>query len=62
MVPAVLDDEMTVERVNVVRTRMASGVAFEDALSQSGMYDELHNCMIRMGYSVGCADQCDHSA
>lgn len=56
MVPSVLNDEQTAAQVNKVRESVAAGATFENALAESGMYDEIHNCMIRMGYSVGCAD------
>jgi len=56
MVPAVLDDDMSAAQVNEMRSRIAEGMSFEDALAGSGMYDELFGCMIRMGCSVGCAD------
>ena len=56
MVPAVLDDESTVEQVNVMRSSIADGVAIDEALASSGMYDDLYGSMISMGFAAGCAD------
>ncbi len=56
MVPSVVNDEASVEQVNKIRERIVNGASFEDAIAESGMYDELYSCMIRMGCSVGCAD------
>lgn len=56
MVPAVLDDEASVQQVNAMRSRIADGSALEDVLADSGLYDDLYGCMISMGCVVGCAD------
>lgn len=56
MVPLVLEDAVAREQVNNVRARVAQGDSFADALTQTKLFDELYNCMIRMGCTVGCAD------
>lgn len=56
MVPLVLEDAVAREQIEQVRVRVAQGDSFADALTETKLFDELYNCMIRMGCTVGCAD------
>lgn len=56
MVPLVLEDAVAREQIGQVRSRVAQGASFADALTETRLFDELYNCMIRMGCTVGCAD------
>lgn len=54
MVPAALDDETSVERLREVRLKMAEqGETFSEAVSESGIFDEFHTRMIRVGAAAG---------
>jgi len=56
MTPSVLDDETAKREIGEVRERMENGCAFEDAVSQTKLFDEVYNCMIRLGCEVGRTD------
>lgn len=56
MVPRVLDDAVAQEKIRRVRERVAGDVSFADALVETGLFDEFYSGLIRMGYTVGCAD------
>lgn len=54
MVPAALDDETSVERLREVRLKMSEqGETFSEAVSESGIFDEFHTRMIRVGAATG---------
>ena len=56
MVPRVLDDEEASKKIADVRERVAKDVSFEDALTESGLFDEFHTGLIRMSCKAGCVD------
>ena len=57
VVPAVLDDREAAEKVRAISGKMGEGMAFEDAIAESGLFDEMHSRMIRMGMNAGRGDQ-----
>ena len=57
MVPSVLTDDTSRQKVEAVRAKVAEGQAFEDALAGSGLFEEIHSRMIRMGIAAGRGDQ-----
>ncbi len=57
MVPNVLDDSLARSQISKVRERVEAGDALGDALTQTGLFDEMSNCIIRTGCTVGKADQ-----
>lgn len=56
MTPMVLSDDVAREQVKLAREKVAAGESFADALSSTGLFDELYSSMIRMGCTVGCVD------
>ena len=56
MTPMVLDDAVAREQVKKVREQVAEDKAFSDALSETTLFDEVYNAMIRMGIVAGCVD------
>ncbi len=57
LLPDVLPDETAAGKIGELRAKMADGVAFADALEQSGMFDGVHTRMIRMAIAAGREDQ-----
>lgn len=53
MAPYALTDEEAARRVEGVRTAMAEGATFTEALSQSKLFEDFHNRMIRVGAASG---------
>ncbi len=56
MTALVPEDEETAGRVNAIREKTEQGESFSDALEQSGIFDELHTRMIRVGVAAGRGD------
>ncbi len=56
MVPAVLEDPVVRERIRGVKGKVEEGVPMGDALPETGLFDEMSNCIIRTGCEVGRAD------
>lgn len=57
LAPSVLEDRAAADALDGVRQRIAQGVAFSEALTDAGLFDEVHNQMIRMGAAAGREDQ-----
>ena len=57
LLPLVLTDGEAAEKVQGIRKELDEGVAFADAISHSGLFDGLHDRMIRMGVAAGREDQ-----
>jgi type IV pilus assembly protein PilC len=53
----VLSDREAAEQVKSIRTGLEEGKTFADAVSDTGLFDELHTRMIRMGSATGHEDQ-----
>lgn len=56
MVPNVLEDAVAREKINQVRACVAESVSFADTLVETGLFDAFYSGLIRMGYTLGCAD------
>ena len=57
LVPSVLNDPVAAKEVESIRTKMADGTAFADAITGTNLFDEMYNRMIRMGVAAGREDQ-----
>lgn len=57
LAPSVLEDRTAAEALVSVRRRIADGITFSQALTDAGLFDEVHNQMIRMGAAAGREDQ-----
>lgn len=57
MTGKVLTDKEAAEKVNAIRGKLDEGKTFADAVSDTGLFDELHSSMIRMGAATGHEDQ-----
>ena len=57
LMPSILTDDEAAERVKGIRASLEGGAAFADAVSESRMFDPLHDRMIRMGVAAGREDQ-----
>ena len=57
MTGKVLSDREAAEKVNAIRGSLSEGKSFSDAVSDTGLFDELHSSMIRMGSATGHEDQ-----
>lgn len=55
--PSVLSDQETIEKVGQIRKDLEEGKAFADAMSASGLFEGLHDRMIRMGAAAGREEQ-----
>ena len=57
LLPSVLSDSEASDKVEGIRKDLDNGVAFADAISNSKLFDPLHDRMIRMGVAAGREDQ-----
>ena len=57
MTGKVLTDKEAADKVNAIRGSLDEGKTFADAVSDTGLFDELHSSMIRMGAATGHEDQ-----
>ena len=57
LIPSILTDEETKEKVEGIRSKMDEGEGFADAVSQSALFDGLHDRMLRMGVAAGREEQ-----
>ncbi len=57
MTAAVLSDKGAAERVKEIRAGLSEGKTFADAVTETGLFDDLHNRMITMGSATGREDQ-----
>ena len=53
----VLDDKDAAEKVEKIRDSLKNGSTFAEAVADAGIFEELHNRMIRMGSATGHEDQ-----
>ncbi len=57
MTGKVLSDKDAADKVGAIRASLENGSTFADAVSETGLFDELHNRMITMGSATGKEDQ-----
>ena len=57
LLPSVVSDPEAASRVEGIRRDLDNGEAFADAVSNSKLFDGLHDRMIRMGVAAGREDQ-----
>ena len=57
LVPSVLNDRVAAGEVEAIRKKMENGTGFADAITDSSLFDEMYNRMIRMGVAAGREDQ-----
>ena len=57
MTSGILSDEAAAEKIRGIRDQLENGGAFADAVTEAGLFEELHNRMIRMGSATGHEDQ-----
>ena len=57
LIPTIISDSEAETRVEGIRKDLESGEAFADAISNSRLFDGLHDRMIRMGVAAGREDQ-----
>ena len=57
LLPSVLSDDEAADKVQGIRKDLDEGAAFADAISNSKLFDGLHDRMIRMGVAAGREDQ-----
>ena len=57
MTGAVISDPEAAEKVKRIRTGLDEGKTFADAISDTGLFEELHSRMIKMGCATGHEDQ-----
>jgi type IV pilus assembly protein PilC len=57
MTSKVLSDKEAAEKVASIRTGLSEGKTFADSVADTGLFDELHNSMVRMGSATGHEDQ-----
>ena len=57
LLPSVLSDSEAAEKVQGIQKDLDNGASFADAISNSKLFDGLHDRMIRMGVAAGREDQ-----
>ncbi|MBQ6528732.1 MAG: type II secretion system F family protein, partial [Clostridia bacterium] len=57
MTAAVLTDKDAAAKVRSIRENLDAGHSFADAVSETHLFDELHDRMIKMGSATGREDQ-----
>ena len=57
MTAAVLGDKEATDKVNQIRESLSQGGTFAEAITGTGLFDDLHNRMITMGSATGREDQ-----
>ena len=57
LLPSVISDDEAAQKVQSIRRDLDNGAAFADAISNSRLFDGLHDRMIRMGVAAGREDQ-----
>ncbi len=57
LVPSVLEDASARAQVEALRGQVEQGRSLGEAISEAGMFDELHGCMLRTACAAGCADE-----
>ena len=57
MTSKVLSDKEAASRVAAIRDGLNNGKTFADSVADTGLFDELHNSMVRMGSATGHEDQ-----
>lgn len=57
MTEKVLSDREAAEKVGAISSSLSEGRTFADSVSDTGLFEELHTSMIRMGSATGHEDQ-----
>ena len=57
MTANVITDQHAAQQVKGIRDRLEEGKTFADSISETGIFEDLHNRMIRMGSATGREDQ-----
>ena len=57
MTAKVLGDQEASDQVDAIRAGLENGKTFSNAITETGLFDELHNRMIAMGSATGHEDQ-----
>lgn len=57
MTSSVLSDKEAADKVKAIRSGLDEGKTFADAISDTGLFDELYTRMIKMGCATGHEDQ-----
>ena len=57
MTSHVINDKDAAEKVDGIRKKLEDGKTFAEAITETGIFDELHNRMITMGSATGREDQ-----
>ena len=57
MTANVLSDKRAAAKVTAILEKLESGSSFADAVTETGLFDDLHNRMIAMGSATGREDQ-----
>lgn len=57
MTSHVLSDKTAAEQVKGIRDHLEAGATFADSVAETGIFEDLHNRMIRMGSATGREDQ-----
>lgn len=57
MTSHVINDKEAAQKVDGIRTKLEEGKTFAEAITETGIFDELHNRMITMGSATGREDQ-----
>jgi type IV pilus assembly protein PilC len=57
LLPSVISDGEAADKVKGIQKDLDNGAAFADAISNSKLFDGLHDRMIRMGVAAGREDQ-----
>ena len=56
MTAQVIDDPQAAQSVRGIREKLENGGTFADAVTEAGLFDDLHNRMIQMGSATGRED------
>ena len=57
LLPSVMTDEATTKKVENIAKKLDDGATLADSISESGLFEPLHDRMIRMGVAAGKEDQ-----
>lgn len=57
MTSKVLSDKEAADKVQSIREHLEAGSTFAEAVTETGLFDELHNRMVTMGSATGREDQ-----
>lgn len=57
LAPLVLEGDEAREQMKKLKAKVEEGSSLGDAVTEAGLFDELHNCMLRTACAAGCADE-----